>query len=69
MSIADIAIVGTLSTLNLVQPVDGVRFPSLAKWFEKMKRFPFYVTGNVPGLQKLRAILQDRSDLPIGLVD
>ncbi|KAG4068652.1 hypothetical protein HA402_002343 [Bradysia odoriphaga] len=69
MSIADIAIVATFSTLNLVIPVDGVTFPLLKKWFEEMKKFPFYAAGNVPGLQKLRAIVQNRSDLPIGLVD
>lgn len=69
MSIADIAIVATLSTLNLVQPVDDERFTLLAKWFDKMKKCPFYVTGNIPGLQKLRAILQDRSDFSIGLAD
>lgn len=69
MSIADLAIVATLSTLNLVLPVDGVAFPSLTKWFQEMKKFPFYAVGNVPGLQKLRVILQHQSDLPIGLVD
>lgn len=69
MSIADISIVATLSTLNLVQPVEEKRFPLLAKWFERMKKNRFYVAGNVPGLQKLKVILQDRCDFPIGLAD
>lgn len=67
MSIADISIVATLSTINMVMPVDGDRFPLLSKWFETMKKCSFYARGNIPGLQKLRVILQDRSDIPIGL--
>lgn len=69
MTIADISIVATLSTLNLVQPVDDAKFPLLLKWFDKMKKYPFYAAANIAGLKKLRAILQNRSDLPIGLVD
>lgn len=69
MSIADIAIVATISTLSLVLPVDSLKFPLLTEWFEKMKKCPFYAVGNVPGLQKLRVILENRSDLPICSID
>ncbi|KAJ6637469.1 Glutathione S-transferase E14 [Pseudolycoriella hygida] len=65
ITIADFSVVATLSTVNLVQPVNDNQFPKLAKWFQNMKQRPSYVSGNVPGLQKLRAILADRSDFPI----
>lgn len=69
MSIADISVIATLSTLNLVQSVDDQRFPLLSAWFNKMRAYPFYVNGNVPGLRKLRDILQERSSFKIGLVE
>lgn len=65
MTIADVAIVATLSTLNLVQRVDKKKFPQLAAWFNKMRQYPFYAKTNLPGLQKLRDILQERSRFTI----
>lgn len=69
MTIADISIVATLSTLNLVQRVDVDHFPLLAEWFSKMRKCPFYVNGNLPGLNKLRAILQKCSSFEIGTAE
>jgi len=69
MTIADISIVATLSTVNLVQSVDNEKFPLLAAWFNKMRSYQFYVNGNIPGLRKLREILQGQSSIQIGLVE
>lgn len=69
MTIADISIVATFSTLTLVQPVDNEKFPLITAWFNKMRSHPFYVNGNIPGLRKLKEILEKQSSLPIGLVE
>ena len=61
MSIADFSVVATLSTLDLLLPVDQEKFPKLGIWFEKMKTLPYYRTANQKGLDDLKRKLASKS--------
>ncbi|XP_052743652.1 glutathione S-transferase 1-like [Bicyclus anynana] len=52
MSLADIAIVATVSTLNVLVPVNKERYPVLFSWMFRMSQKPFYTTGNLKGLNE-----------------
>lgn len=56
LTIADLSIVATLSTVLLVVPFDK-DYPNITKWFTKMKELPYYKDGNQVGLDKLKALL------------
>nr|XP_032520109.1 glutathione S-transferase 1-like isoform X2 [Danaus plexippus plexippus] len=51
-TLGDIAIASTVSTLNVVVPIDEKRFPLLSGWLFKMSEQPFYITANKKGLQE-----------------
>ncbi|CAF4876637.1 unnamed protein product [Pieris macdunnoughi] len=52
LSIADISIASTISTLNILVPVDKNRFPNLVRWMYKMSEEYFYGTANEKGLEE-----------------
>lgn len=57
MTIADVSVVATVSTINIILPVDAVKWPKLGAWFDRMRVRPAYRERNVPGLRRLRAIV------------
>ncbi|XP_053962547.1 glutathione S-transferase E14-like [Anastrepha ludens] len=60
MTIADISIVTTLSTVNLMFPIAAGaadKWPLLNDWFERMRALPMYHI-NQTGLEKLRAVIE-----------
>lgn len=57
MTIADLSIVATLSTVNMLLPVDADQWPELAAWFGGMRVRNCYAKANAPGLGKLHEIL------------
>uniref|UniRef100_A0A182LRU1 glutathione transferase n=1 Tax=Anopheles culicifacies TaxID=139723 RepID=A0A182LRU1_9DIPT len=60
LSVADLAIVATLSTLNLLVPIEANRWPRVHEWFKEMQALPYYNEQNSVGLEKLRGILATR---------
>lgn len=59
MTIADLSIVATLSTVNMILPVDADKWPRLAKWFARMRERQSYKTANEPGLGRLHGIVKN----------
>ncbi|ETN60212.1 glutathione S-transferase, epsilon class [Anopheles darlingi] len=57
LTVADFSIVATVSTLDLILPINGVRWPRVHEWFEVMRALTYYEQANQVGLQKLRAKL------------
>uniref|UniRef100_A0A1B0GC83 Glutathione S-transferase n=1 Tax=Glossina morsitans morsitans TaxID=37546 RepID=A0A1B0GC83_GLOMM len=53
LTIADFSVVTTLSTANIMFPIDEIQWPLLYKWLEYMKTLPEYDI-NVEGLEELR---------------
>uniref|UniRef100_A0A182T0Z8 glutathione transferase n=1 Tax=Anopheles maculatus TaxID=74869 RepID=A0A182T0Z8_9DIPT len=60
VSVADFAIVATLSTLELLVPIKAERWPRVNEWFKEMQSLPYYDEHNVVGLQKLREKLSTK---------
>ncbi|XP_039759255.1 glutathione S-transferase 1-like [Pararge aegeria] len=52
MTLGDIAIMATVSTLNVLVPVDKDKYPVLLSWMYRMSKEPFYTTGNLKGLNE-----------------
>ncbi|KAI9577376.1 hypothetical protein GQX74_013619 [Glossina fuscipes] len=53
LTIADFSVVTTLSTANIMFPIDEIQWPLLCKWLEYMKTLPEFDI-NVEGLEELR---------------
>ncbi|KAI5635048.1 hypothetical protein NE865_12237 [Phthorimaea operculella] len=58
VTVADIACVATVSTTNLVLPIDG-KFVKIHAWWDKMKQFEWYQKGNVEGLALIEGYLKN----------
>ncbi|CAG4989398.1 unnamed protein product [Colias eurytheme] len=52
LTLADISIAATISTLNILVPVDKTKYPNLYSWLFKMSEESFYSTANVKGLDE-----------------
>jgi glutathione S-transferase len=57
ITIADFAVLATLSTLEILFPISR-SFPCLIQWFQNMKELPYYSKANEAGTQKLKEILK-----------
>ncbi|XP_026320643.1 glutathione S-transferase 1-like [Hyposmocoma kahamanoa] len=51
-TLSDITLVATVSTLNIMVPIDATRFPRLSRWFQLMSKESYYLTGNAKGLKE-----------------
>ncbi|KAH8272924.1 hypothetical protein KR018_010978 [Drosophila ironensis] len=57
LTIADLSVVATVSTLHLSYcPVEGAKYPKLAAWMARLSALPFYEEDNLRGAR----ILADR---------
>ncbi|CAK1550265.1 unnamed protein product [Leptosia nina] len=52
MTLADISIAATVSTMNILVPVDKKKFPNLIRWMYTMSEESFYSTANDKGLEE-----------------
>ncbi|KAJ3635650.1 hypothetical protein MTP99_008542 [Tenebrio molitor] len=53
ISIADLSLIPSITSLDVVVPIDEKQFPKLARWVKKAESMPFY-EANKKGLCKLR---------------
>jgi glutathione S-transferase len=53
ISIADLSLIPSITSLDVVVPIDDKQFPKLARWIKKAESMPFY-EANKKGLCKLR---------------
>uniref|UniRef100_A0A182JUQ0 glutathione transferase n=1 Tax=Anopheles christyi TaxID=43041 RepID=A0A182JUQ0_9DIPT len=60
LSVADFAIVATLSTVNIVVPLVPDRWPRVCEWFGLMEALPYYSEQNRVGLETLRKHLSGK---------
>jgi glutathione S-transferase len=59
VTIADFSIVPSITTLDLVVPIDPERFPNVAAWIGRAERLPYYDV-NKRGLDQLKKLVEDR---------
>lgn len=58
ITLADISAVSTISTINIMVPLDVNKFPKIAEWWENIKAKEWYQKANVPGLTQFEAIFK-----------
>ncbi|KAI8420519.1 hypothetical protein MSG28_008992 [Choristoneura fumiferana] len=49
-SMGDIMLIATVSTLNILVPIDQIEFPRVSSWVHRMSEEMFYTTANKKGL-------------------
>ncbi|RZC37120.1 uncharacterized protein BDFB_012445, partial [Asbolus verrucosus] len=57
LTIADFSIIATLSTIDIIVPVDAKKYPKITAWMKKLQALPYYA-ANKNGLDKLRGIIK-----------
>ncbi|XP_026763041.2 glutathione S-transferase 1-like [Galleria mellonella] len=60
LSLADISIVATISTYEILIPITN-KYPRLLEWLNILKNCDFYKKANVPGLLQIKEILEQLS--------
>lgn len=58
MTIADLAILPTASTLGFLFPITEDKWPKTVKWIDELKRLSFYEEVNQKGLDELTELLK-----------
>lgn len=58
LTVADFSILSSLSSVNLIVPVDAAKFPKLAEWLGRMEKLPFYSKANGIGLKKVAQFIE-----------
>ncbi|XP_064543398.1 glutathione S-transferase E14 isoform X2 [Drosophila montana] len=58
LTLADISIVSTLSTVHLMFPLAAARWPQLQRWFAAMQQLDAYEVNRL-GVEKLRNIVEE----------
>lgn len=59
LTIADFAIVSSVSSVSELVLIDPVAYPNLTKWFERMQRLPYYHEANGFGADKVQKMFHD----------
>lgn len=66
LTIADLAVVTIVNTIDMVVPVTVEKWPKLHNWWNKqMKQLPYYENANHDGLMSLKRSAQSSTDYKI----
>lgn len=65
LTIADLAVVAIVSTIDMLVPVTTESWPKLHRWWRDLKQLPYYEKVNSDGLNHLKAITQQFTDFKI----
>lgn len=57
LTIADLCLIPSITSLDVVVPIDEKKFPKLTNWIKMAEKMPFY-EANKKGLCKLRDTLR-----------
>lgn len=57
LTIADFSLIATVTSIDLIVPVDAKKCPKITAWIKKAQALPYY-SANKNGLDKLRGLIQ-----------
>nr|WEU54064.1 glutathione s-transferase epsilon-1 [Protohermes costalis] len=60
LTIADLCAVASISSLAVVVPIDGSKYPRLAAWYGRCQKLPYYHEANQQGLDLLATVLKSK---------
>lgn len=58
MTIADLSILPTASTLGFLFPIKEDKWPHVVQWMDELKKLPFYEEINGKGLAELQELIE-----------
>lgn len=58
LTIADLSLVASISSLDPIIPVDSKKCPKLRKWFSRMQALPYYNEANQIPLNKYIEVIK-----------
>ncbi|XP_050679350.1 glutathione S-transferase 1-like [Leptidea sinapis] len=58
LTVADFCCVATISSLNVVIPIDAAKYPNLTTWLKNCSELDVYKKNNLPGLSALETIYE-----------
>lgn len=59
MTIADLSILPTATTLDFLFPITGDKWPKVVGWLEEMKKLSYYDEIQQKGLDELKGMLRN----------
>ncbi|XP_068892693.1 glutathione S-transferase 1-like [Tenebrio molitor] len=59
VSVADFSIISSITTMDVVVPVDTKTCPNIASWIKRMEKLPYY-DENKKGLDQIRQIIEEK---------
>lgn len=60
LTLADLCLVTTISSANIVVPISATKYPKLTAWFKRMQTLPSYKEGNQVGLDKFSGFIKSK---------
>lgn len=59
LTIGDLAILPTLSTLEYFFPIREDKWPNIVRWYAELRKLPYYEEANQKGLDELKGFLSE----------
>ncbi|KAG5887918.1 hypothetical protein JTB14_003015 [Gonioctena quinquepunctata] len=60
LSLADLSIIATLTSANVLVPIASNRYPKTTEWMSKMQTLPYYEKANQTGLNKFIGMVKSK---------
>ncbi|KAJ8954079.1 hypothetical protein NQ318_004384 [Aromia moschata] len=60
LSLADFSIVATVTTSNILVPIEAQKFPKITEYVKRMQALPYYAEANQDGLDKFEKIMKSK---------
>ncbi|CAG9864394.1 unnamed protein product [Phyllotreta striolata] len=60
LTVADLSLVATISSLNVFVPIAENKYPKISRWLDRLKALPYYFEGNQKGLDTYQAMFKSK---------
>lgn len=60
LTLADLSIIATISSANVLVPIASNRFPKITEWMSRMQQLPYYHEANQVGLDKFTGMIRSK---------
>ncbi|XP_011182209.2 glutathione S-transferase 1-like [Zeugodacus cucurbitae] len=61
LTIADLSLISSISTLQVYLESDAVNYPNLFAWIKRLEQLPYYEEANGKGLKQLTDMLKEKN--------
>lgn len=60
VTLADISMLSTMSTVDIIIPVEEEKFPKLHDWLQRGKQLPYFEDSQSKGLDMAKAFVEEK---------